>query len=255
MPLLQSLRRALTVGAVAFAAAARAVAAQPDDRRPTVAVLPFEISAMVSGAEYAPLSRGVAELLTTAMANNPAVRVVERDRLQKLIDEQTLGSGGRVDAETAVRVGKLVGAHHLLTGSFLIDPKKRVVMTVRSIRTETSEVEYAESMRGKADEIFDLIDQMGTKMNAGLKLPPMPVRLNPTREAGATGGSDAKSRRDQLRAAMLLSRALEKQDRGDLQGAIALYKEAVQEDPSRARVQTLLASAERRAGSSSAPPP
>jgi TolB-like protein len=243
MPTPQSLRRALTLGTLAFGLAAPALRAQSDDRRPSVAVLPFENAAMLNSADYAPLSKGVAEMLITSLAGNPGVRVVERDRLQKLIDEQNLSAGGRVDKESAVRIGKLVGAHHMLTGTFVIDPKQRVRMVVRSINTETSEIEYAESVSGKADDLLPLIDQLGAKMNAGLKLPPMPIRLQPT--AAPQGSTEvAKGGPNQFRAMMLVSRALEKQDRGDVQGAIALYKNALQEYPTFERAKTLLASAE-----------
>lgn len=244
--------RRLALGALAaglLAPAAAPLGAQPADRRPTVAVLPFENGALKNNADYAPLSKGMAEMLITAMAGNPGVRVVERDRLQKLIDEQNLGAGDRVDKETAVRLGKLVGAHHMLTGSFLIDPKQRMRIVVRSVNTETSEIEYAESVMGKADDLLELVDQLGTKMNAGMKLPAMPIRLRQPSQGGAPVGgalaAEAPKGGNQFRATMLVSRALEKQDKGDTQGAIALYKSALQEYPNFERAKTLLASAER----------
>jgi TolB-like protein len=250
MPTPQSLRRALTLGTLALGLVAPALRAQSDDRRPSVAVLPFENAAMLNSADYAPLSKGVAEMLITSLAGNPGVRVVERDRLQKLIDEQNLSAGGRVDKESAVRLGKLTGAHHMLTGTFVIDPKQRVRMVVRSINSETGEIEYAESVSGKADDLLPMIDQLGAKLNAGLKLPPMPIRLSqPSTSTGSastqTAAAEApKGGPNQFRAMMLVSRALEKQDRGDTQGAIALYKNALQEYPTFERAKTLLASAE-----------
>ena len=247
--------RRLAYGALVAGLLAPAVAplgAQSSDRRPTVAVLPFENGALKNNAEFAPLSKGMAEMLITAMAGNPGIRVVERDRLQKLIDEQNLGSGDRVDKETAVRLGKLVGAHHMLTGSFVIDPKQRMRIVVRSVNTETSEIEYAESVMGKADDLLELVDQLGTKMNAGMKLPAMPIRLRTSSPAPAAGtpavaalATDAPKGGNQFRATMLVSRALEKQDKGDTQGAIALYKSALEEYPNFERAKTLLASAER----------
>jgi hypothetical protein len=43
---------------------------------------------------------------------------------------------------------------------------------------------------------------------------------------------------------MMMSKALEQQDRGDVQGAIALYKQAIDADPSFERPKQLLASLE-----------
>jgi TolB-like protein len=251
--------RALALGALAIGwLAAAPLGAQSSDRRPTVAVLPFENGAMKDRADYEPLTKGVAEMLVTAMAGNPGVRVVERDRIQKLLDEQNLATSGRVDNETAVRVGKLLGVHHMLTGTYVIDPKQRVRLVARSINTETGVIEHAESVSGKADDLLALIDQLGTKLNDGLKLPSIPFRVAPVPGEGA-GASNAV-RKDagtvrtaanapkggnQFRAMMIMSRGLEKQDKGDVQGAIALYKSALEEYPDLDRAKTLLASAER----------
>lgn len=248
---LRHVRPTVLLGVLCAALAAPTLGAQSNDRRPSVAVLPFENGALKNNAEYAPLSKGMAEMLITALAGNPGVRVVERASLQKLIDEQNLGSSDRVDKETAVRLGKLVGAHHMLTGSFVIDPKQRMRIVVRSVNTETSEIEYAESVMGKADDLLELVDQLGTKMNAGLKLPAMPIRLRPASTSGAetaVAAGPAKGGPNQFRAMMMVSRALERQDKGDMPGAVALYRSALKEYPDFERAKTLLASAERNAG-------
>jgi curli biogenesis system outer membrane secretion channel CsgG len=207
------------------------------DDRPTVAVLYFTNGALVGNADYAPLSKGMAEMLITELASNPRVRVVERDRLQQLLQEQNLGSGDRVDKETAIRLGRILGAHHLLMGAFVIDPRQNMRIDVRSVNTETSQIEYVESITGKADRMLAMVSELGLKVNTGLKLPPMPVRVNP---AVAPASSP-----NQLRATMLLSRALERQDRGDTAGAIALYKQALEANPEFTRAKVLLASLEK----------
>jgi TolB-like protein len=263
----RSTRRALALGALAIGCLAVApLRAQSSDRRPTVAVLPFENGAMKDRADYEPLTKGVAEMLVATLSGNPAVRVVERDRLQKLLDEQNLAASGRVDNETAVRIGKLLGVHHMLTGTYVIDPKQRVRLVARAINTETGVIEHAESVSGKADDLLALIDQLGVKLNDGLKLPSIPFRVAPT-PGGASGAANtvskdgppvrtasntpAKGGANQFRAMMLVSRALEKQDKGDTQGAIALYKSALTEYPDFDRAKTLLASAERGPGTTS----
>jgi TolB-like protein len=255
MPSPTSRRRALlALGALALgltaAPPAAPLGAQSSDRRPTLAVLPFENSALTNRADYEPLTRGMAEMLVTTLSANTGVRVIERDRLQKLLDEQNLGAGGRVDAETAVRVGKLLGVHHMLTGAFVIDPKQRVRLVARSINTETGVIEHAESVSGKAEDVLALIDQLGTRLNDGLKLPPIPFRVAPVPGGDAAPTRTAsteppKGGANRFRAVMLMSRGLEKQDRGDVPGAIALYKSALQEDPQLEQARVRLASAER----------
>src|SRR5438132_93826 len=79
--------------------------AQGQDTRPGIAVFPFD-----NGGSYGQdkdnfdaLHKGIAGLMISDLAANAAVRVVERDELQKLLDEQNLGAAGagRVDPQTA----------------------------------------------------------------------------------------------------------------------------------------------------------
>ena len=236
-PLVRAAVAALALDAAA-AAPGHAQTVRAPDARPTVAVLNFTNAAMVRTADYAPLSRGMAEMLITELAVNPDIRVVERAELQRLLDEQNLGSSDRVDKETAIRLGKLLGAHHLLMGTFVIDPKENVRIDVRSVNTETSQVEYVESITGKTERLLPMVGELGTKVNAGLKLPPLPAgRVRPA-VAEPKGPN-------QFRAMMLMSRALERQDKGDPSSAVSLYKEALMEYPDFTRAKVLLASLER----------
>jgi curli biogenesis system outer membrane secretion channel CsgG len=205
------------------------------DTRPTIAVLYFTNSALVRHEDYEPLSKGITDMLITEFSTSSAIRVVERDRLQKLLEEQDLSASKRVDEATAVRLGKILGAHHLLIGGFVIDPKQRMRLDVRSVDVETSRVEYVETVSGKAEDVLELVSDLGKKVNRGLKLPPLPETVSTT--AGGT------SKANQLQAVMLLSRALEREDRGDRPGAVALYKQALEVYPEYDRARVLLASA------------
>ncbi|HEY0928773.1 MAG TPA: CsgG/HfaB family protein [Gemmatimonas sp.] len=233
-------RRALAVtlaGAAALTGMGTTAGAQGAASKPTVAVMYFTNGAIGNNAEYAPLSKGLAEMLITEMAGNENIRVVERDRLQSLLDEQNLGASGRVEKETAAKIGKTLGALHMLMGSFVIDPKGTMRMDVRAINTETSELEYATSVTGKADRMLELLGQIGTKLNAGLKLPSVQRGFEEGKTVGAKGPN-------QLKSMMLLSRALEQQDRKNNTQAVALYKESIQANPDNQRAKTLLASLE-----------
>ena len=239
--LVRRTRRVLAITALTLPLAIASVGAQgTSTTRPTVAVMYFTNGAISNNAEYAPLSKGLAEMMITELSANTNIRVVERDRLQALLSEQDLGATGRVEKETAAKMGKTLGALHMLMGSFVIDKKKRIRMDVRAINTETSELEYATSVTGKADDMLELLGDLGTKLNAGLKLPAVPAGFQQGAAVGAKGPN-------QLRSMMLISRAIEAQDKKNNTQAVALYKEAVQANPNNARAKTLLASAERGA--------
>ena len=220
---------------IAGASWAQALEAQSErDRRPTVAVLYFTNAALVRHEDYQPLSKGIAEMLITELSASPALQVVERSRLQSLLDEQDLGAAGRVDQETAVRLGKLLGAGHLLMGGFVIDPREKLRLDLRAVNTETSQVVYVETVSGKAEDVLDLVADLGKKVSARLRLPPARSAVRPT------GTRTSKS--DQLKAVMLLSRALDEQDQGNPTAAAALYRQALEIYPEYDRAKVLLAS-------------
>ncbi|MCA0375759.1 MAG: CsgG/HfaB family protein [Gemmatimonadetes bacterium] len=208
--------------------------------KPTVAVMYFTNGAVGNTAEYAPLSKGLAEMLITELSTNTNIRVVERDRLQALLEEQNLGATNRVEAGTAAKLGKTLGAMHMLMGSFVIDGKGSMRMDVRAVNTETSELVYATSVTGKADGMLGLLADLGKQVNTGLKLPARPA--GGSNNDGAALGAKGPN---QLRSMMLLSRALEAQDKKNTTSAVALLKESIQSNPENARAKTILASLER----------
>jgi hypothetical protein len=90
---------------------------------------------------------------------------------------------------------------------------------------------------GKADRLLELLASLGAKVNAGLRLPAIPSSIPAAPGIGTSGPN-------QLRSMMLLSRALEQQDRRNIAGAIALMKESLAANPENARARTILATLE-----------
>lgn len=203
------------------------------DTRPTVAVLYLTNGAMLDNATYAPLSKGIAEMLITELAQNNAVRVVERDRLQTVLEEQNLQGSDRVDKETAVKLGKILGSRHMLMGSFVIDLGGNMRIDVRAVNTETSSIEYVETITGKSDKLLDLVIQLGAKINSGLKLPALKM---------ASATVPAAKSPNQFKALLAMSRALEAEDSKDLAGAREHYKSALALNPDFDRARVRLAS-------------
>ena len=216
---------------IARATTALALMAAPllaqDDMRPTVAVLPFVNSAIgAANAELAPLSKGIADLLLTDMAQNTGIRMVERENIQKLLDEQNLARDGRVDDATAVRIGKLLGAKHMVTGTFVTDRSGTMVITIKSIDTESGRIAYTDMDRDKTDNFLALVSRLGAKTNAGLKLPALTPQARQSAEAKAE-----KQKAVPFQAVMLYSRAISAQDAGNKAEAIELFNQAIAKFP------------------------
>lgn len=198
-----------------------------DDVRPTVAVLPFVNSAIGDAtAELAPLSKGIADLLITSLAQNTGVRVVERENIQKLLEEQNLATAGRVEDATAARIGKLLGAKHMVTGSFITDRSGRMVITVKSIDTETGRIEWSHMEPGKTEDFLSIVHKVGETANKGLKLPELTPAARQTSEARAE-----KQKKVPFAAVMMYSRAISAQDAGNKAEAVSLFKQTVDKFP------------------------
>lgn len=237
MKQLKAVRSLALVGAAIAFAAAPAMA--QDDTRPTVAVLYFENSTFgKANADYQPLSKGIADLLISSMANNPKFRVVERDELQAIMQEQNLAKSDVIDKSTAVKLGKLLNAHHLVTGGFISDPKGNMTLTARAIEVETGKIEATEKVMGKQEDIMSLIDILAEKLNSGLKLKAIQLRVGDaapiqgeikgTTTLGATPASvkaETKSEKNlDFKSALLYSKALNQMDSGNKKQAEESFK-------------------------------
>ncbi|MFZ4784034.1 MAG: CsgG/HfaB family protein [Flavobacteriales bacterium] len=82
----------------------------------TIALLPFVNSTPTTGLD-AKVSAYTLEALTSI--NDPFLRVVDREHMQAILQEQKLQLSGVVDDATAINVGQLVGAQAILTGTVL----------------------------------------------------------------------------------------------------------------------------------------
>ena len=97
-----------------------------------LAVLDF--SAASANPLDAPLGKGLQAMLTTDLATIPLIQLVERDRLNDIRDELKLSRGKLIDKATAVRIGKLINASYLLTGTYTV-VGARCASTAASLRS------------------------------------------------------------------------------------------------------------------------
>lgn len=192
--------------------------------KPTVAIMYFNDGAIGKAHdELAPLSKGICDVLISEMSDNPAIKVVERDQLQSVLGEQKLAADGTADKATAIKVGKLLSAHHMIFGGFVTDPSGTMVLNLRSVNVETGEIEYTTNASDKTTNLLALIHKVAEKTNAGLKLPDIPKQVGEARQA--------KNEKIPFQAVMLYSRGLQAKDANNSQGAIQLFHQALDAFP------------------------
>jgi TolB-like protein len=79
----------------------------------TIAISYFDNSS--GDAKYNALSKGIADMLITDLSKIKGVTIVEREKLEKLIQEIKLGQSKYFDPSTAQKLGKGLGAQNILT--------------------------------------------------------------------------------------------------------------------------------------------
>jgi TolB-like protein len=199
---------------------------RPDPGLQTLAVVDFSNSSIDDAERFAPLSTGFSSLLLNQLSGATGLKVIERERIQWLLDELDLQlEAGRVDPATAVRTGKLLGANAVLFGSFIKHGKKLHV-NARLVKVETGEIIVSEQVEGSADAFFDLASDLSLKVAQG---------INVTLQDTPVG---ARTETRSLDAMMSYSEGLELLDREDYPQAYAKFMEALDFDPGYTRART-----------------
>jgi len=221
---------ALALAALVTAAAAQAqqrqanppAAPQQQDTRPAIAILDFDIGATIGQdpEDYQALRRGLAGMTISELAANPGVRVVERGQIQQILQEQDLARSDRIEQATALRVGRLLNARYMVTGT-LYDVRGAFRIDARLFDVETSQILRTQRVNGRLDNVFDLVTQLAGQLMQAANLPPLERRADAEQPARPATGAPTQQ------AVMAYSRAVLYSDRGDTQRAVEQYRRAL----------------------------
>jgi len=81
----------------------------------------------------------VTERFTTELINRRTLRVVERDKIEKVLAELKLQNTGSIDPESAKKVGQMLGADLLVIGGMVELPGKVLELNIRLASVESGE--------------------------------------------------------------------------------------------------------------------
>ena len=182
-----------------------------------VAVLPLQI---VGDSQYQPLSRGLAQILTSDLGLLQRFRMVERLQLGALLEEMRLGQSGNVDQASVSRVGRLLRAGRMVQGTAAI-PDDSDTRLEASVVMSNGEVSSPTSRSGRLRDLMDMekeivvgiATQLGYTLSAAER---QMILENGTRN---------------LTAFLAYSRGLLAEDLGDYSAAAMHFGEAVRADP------------------------
>ena len=136
---------------------------RPFEARKRVAVVDFEDKSAYGQGR---LGRAAADVLARFLFESQQFRVIERQQVAKVLEEQKFQSSGAVNPQTAMQVGKLLGVEMVAYGvvsnfgirtegtqAVVYQQKEQVAeaqVDVRLIHVETGEVVYMGEGRGSA---------------------------------------------------------------------------------------------------------
>lgn len=126
-----------------------------------IGVIDFENKAPYAQARIGDVAT---DILITELVKSGKFIVVERDKINKIMEEQKLGQSGVIDPATAAQVGKVLGLNAIVTGSisqfgvktegkdFIVSQSKQQIVEctvdIRVVDAETGQILLADSGKG-----------------------------------------------------------------------------------------------------------
>ena len=110
----------------------------------------IEFQSLNEEAKKDNLGKIVSEMLTTSFVNSESFKIIEREQLQKVVQEFQLSQSGIIDTSYAKQIGKIAGADAIVTGS-VTKIGNDLRLDARIIDVESGIILTAEKSEGKVD--------------------------------------------------------------------------------------------------------
>jgi len=184
-----------------------------------IAVMPLRFSGPDSSLR--PLERGFADLLTTDLARSSQLTLVERSRMQALLDEIKLQRSGATDAASNVRAGKMMRAGRVVQGSLNQVGAFDLRADAAVVDVPTSQIRGTVNASDQLEAVFNLEKKVALDLFTQLG-----VTLSPA-ERNAIEQRPTRS----MQAFLAYSRGLSAEDEGRYDDALRFFNEASRIDP------------------------
>ena len=132
-----------------------------------VAIINFDNSSGKT-SEFGDLGGPMRDMLTTDLTDVKNLSMVDRQALEKIINEQNLNNTNRFDQNTATKLGKLLGAEVIITGTYF-EFYGNLRVDAKFINVETGEIAFSVGVDGAREKLFDLKNSLANKLIEKLK--------------------------------------------------------------------------------------
>ncbi len=192
----------------------------------TIAVLDFMNRSVDDKEKFDPMEKGFADLMIDQLSGSVQLKIIERERIQWILGEIGLQNDpSKFDPASAVRVGKQLGVHSVLLGSF-IKMRSRMELLCRLVKVETSEIIATERTGGDADEFFEIAEKLSVKIAKKINASISAADIEQSQETKS------------LDAMMAYSEGLVLMEQGKYKPAYEKFMKAVELDPTYDKAKT-----------------
>lgn len=183
------------------------------DRGRTLAIADFTNGSITDYQQVDPLRLGFASLMIDRMRNSTDLELVERVRLQWLLDEAALGTGEAAGREA----GRLLGADQVVFGTYIKNGDD-MLLTARVVDVETGRILMGERVEGRASQFDALVSCLSQLVAEAVdaRLPAEPT---------------ARASTESLDAVIAYARGLALEETEDYGAALEQYQLALSLDP------------------------
>jgi TolB-like protein len=194
-------------------------AIQAVEVRNTLAVLYFQNRTRQS--ELNPLQKGLTLMLMTDLSKVRSIQVLERVKVQALIEEMGLGVSGLVEPDTAPRVGKLLGAQWLLGGDIIEGQPPQLQIQSNILDVPTLKILSQQIAKGNLSDLFRIEKELLFDIIKLLKIEISPEEKEVLKKPISTN----------IKALIAIFKGIEASDSGNYKKADEFYEKALREDP------------------------
>jgi TolB-like protein len=192
-------------------------------------------TAAISEEDAGLLARAVSRVMLADLSSLQSLTLVERERIDLLLDEQSLALSGLIDGRSAVEIGRLTGARYLLRGELILTGQI-ATLGFRVLDAESGAIVAASGETAMAVDLFRLAREIQEELVLEWGIP-----LSPQER-----GRLAERRELPLNTLLSLGNALEASEAGRMNEARTFLEAAVRLSPDFTLAETLLAEIEAR---------
>jgi TolB-like protein len=193
---------------------------------PIISVSDFLVES--ANADYKFLGKGIAILVSGELRKSNQVKLIDREALNQILKEQEISVSDLADAQSQVKIGRLLSAQYLLVGR-VVDMAGTLIVSVRLTDVSTAEIVWEDNLTAKVGA-YDFIGAFFAKSLLGyfgaavaattVQKVEQQVEKKPEAIVALSQGVDALDRNDTAAAQTALNQAKALDPKND---AVAFY--------------------------------